>query len=321
MRDFYIPEEKYGDFMGRTVLPTLSAHREEGYFAGYDGKELHYVAYRADTPGKTVLISHGFTESAEKFHELSYYLLHCGFSVFIPEHRGHGNSFREVEDLTLTHIDSFSEYVRDFALAVKKAKAIFPGECSIFAHSMGGAIALLYLEETPGGIRRLFLSSPMIVPDSGGVPLFFGRALVSLLCRMGKSKKRSFTAGPYPGHEEFSVSCKTSKARFTEYEEIKRADRHKQNYAPSYGWMREALSVGRRILAKGMPERLTLPVFLAVAGQDTVVLRRPQEQLFARLPNARQKVYEGAKHEIYGSADPVAFAYFDDLLAFFLEQP
>lgn len=317
MRDFYISECNYADEMGRKVLSALSACREEGFFPGYDGKNLHYVAYRAAKPGKTVVISHGFTESAEKFHELSYYLLLSGFSVFIPEHRGHGNSFRAVEDLTLTHIDRFSEYVRDFALAVGKAKALFPGETSIFAHSMGGAIALLYLEGTPEKIGRLFLSSPMIAPDGGGVPLCLGRLFVALCCGVGKSKKRAFTYGPYPGHEEFAASCKTSEARFTEYEGIKRTDRQKQNYAPSYRWMKEALAVERQILSKGAPEKLTLPVFLALAGDDTVVLRSPQEKLFARLPNAQKKIYEGAKHEIYGSVDAVAFAYFDDLLAFF----
>ena len=72
----------------------------------------------------------------------------------------------------------------------------------------------------------------------------------------------------------------------------------------------------RLILKKGAPERVKIPVFLAVAGQDGTVARAPQLALAARYPAGRVKSYPGAKHEIYGSADATFSEYLSDLLCF-----
>ena len=112
----FADEANYAEEMQARVMPYINARRYDGYVAGYDGKPLHYVRYLADSSAATVIISHGFTESAEKWHETAYYLLNGGYDVYIIEHRGHALSYRSVADKTLTHIDSFDEYVRDFGL-------------------------------------------------------------------------------------------------------------------------------------------------------------------------------------------------------------
>ena len=317
LNEIFVPEADYPAEMKDRVMPYIGARRSDGYFAGYDGNPIHYVRYASEAPKATVIISHGFTESAEKWHEIAYYLLNFGYDVYIIEHRGHALSYRSVADKTLTHIDRFDEYVRDFALFVDLVRAERQTDLYLLAHSMGCAIGLLYLESRPEAFKKVFLSSPMIMPSTGGIPAWCGRFITRAAIIFGKGKKRAFVSGVYPGDEKFEDSAKTSRARFDEYNAIKRSNPDYQNYSCTYGWVNNSLRVCKKILKKGEPEKIAAKVFIAIAGLDATVERKPQLALARRLRACEYKIYEGAKHEIYGSADPVAKEYFADLLSFF----
>ena len=317
LNEIFVPEADYPAEMKDRVMPYIGARRSDGYFAGYDGNPIHYVRYASEAPKATVIISHGFTESAEKWHETAYYLLNFGYDVYIIEHRGHALSYRSVADKTLTHIDRFDEYVRDFALFVDLVRAERQTDLYLLAHSMGCAIGLLYLESRPEAFKKVFLSSPMIMPSTGGIPAWCGRFITRAAIIFGKGKKRAFVSGVYPGDEKFEDSAKTSRARFDEYNAIKRSNPDYQNYSCTYGWVNNSLRVCKKILKKGEPEKIAAKVFIAIAGLDATVERKPQLALARRLRACEHKIYEGAKHEIYGSADPVAKEYFADLLSFF----
>lgn len=317
LNEIFVPEADYPAEMKDRVMPYIGARRSDGYFAGYDGNPIHYVRYASEAPKATVIISHGFTESAEKWHETAYYLLNFGYDVYIIEHRGHALSYRSVADKTLTHIDRFDEYVRDFALFVDLVRAERQTDLYLLAHSMGCAIGLLYLESRPEAFKKVFLSSPMIMPSTGVIPAWCGRFITRAAIIFGKGKKRAFVSGVYPGDENFEDSAKTSRARFDEYNAIKRSNPDYQNYSCTYGWVNNSLRVCKKILKKGEPEKIAAKVFIAIAGLDATVERKPQLALARRLRACEYKIYEGAKHEIYGSADPVAKEYFTDLLSFF----
>ncbi len=72
-----------------------------------------------DMPKGVVVISRGFTESAVKYDEVAYYFLKEGYHVYIPEHCGHGRSYRLTADPSLVHIDTWRRYIRDFLKACR----------------------------------------------------------------------------------------------------------------------------------------------------------------------------------------------------------
>lgn len=265
---------------------------------------------------KTVVISHGFTESTEKWHELTYYFLKCGWDVYALDHRGHGLSHRKVTDLTLTHIDNFGEYVWDFEIFTNKIKSEAKGDICLFAHSMGGAIGALFMENHPDFFRKAVLSSPMIAPSCKPYPWWLSYAILGVMVIFGQAKKRSFTSAPYPGEEIFADSAKTSEARFAEYARIKSSHPEYQNYSMTYGWALNAMKARNMILRKNNPGNIKTDIFMALAGHDTLVQREAQLEFSRRVPHCEVRIYEDAKHEIYGSKDEVAFKYFDDVLGF-----
>lgn len=313
----YFPARELPAAFSQTILPTLAQRRQDGFFPGYDGQRLHYAVFTPEKPEKTVVLSHGFTESTEKYHELVYYFLCRNFTVWALDHRGHGLSARAVPDRTLTYIHRFEEYAEDFALFTRLVAENTPGRPYLFAHSMGCAVGALYLERQPDVYARAFLSSPMIQPDSGSVPPFLARAILRGAVLFGKGRQRAFISPPYTGKETFEASCKTCRERFDEYEQLKERTPDYQNSCATYGWAYQSLRVKRLLLRRGMPERITIPVFLAMAGRDTTVARKPQLTFAARLPHCTTRVYRDAKHEIYGSEDATLFPYLDDLFAFF----
>ena len=302
------------------MLPTLAKARREGQFAGYDGAPLSYVRYDAERPVGTVLLLHGLNESTEKYHELIYYFLREGLCVLIYDQRGHGRSPRKVRG-PLTHIDRFDEYIEDALACIRVPLAGCPTPYYLFGHSMGGAVAAFLLEQADHPFQRAVLSSPMIqcfryplIPPS----LVRGFCRLIVACKGGE--KRVFVQKEAQGEEDFATSCALSPARFAAYAALRREQPCYHSGALTYGWVAEALSVTKRLLQKGAPERIGIPVQIYSAERDHLVENKPQREFAARIPKGEYILAPNAKHEIYMASDDILHPYLDSILSFFGEK-
>ena len=165
-----IHENEYEEIMKNIVTPYLLSHRRELYVPGADypfrneskritGK-IHMLQYLSDIdmPKGVVVISHGFTESAVKYDEVAYYFLKEGYHVYIPEHCGHGRSYRLTADPSLVHIDTWRRYIRDFLKACRYIKKAHPDlSLNLYAHSMGGAIGGIAAAWEPDWFHKVIL--------------------------------------------------------------------------------------------------------------------------------------------------------------------
>ena len=311
----YIEETAYEETMKEKVLPYLAERKQEGFLTGFDGARLYWASYMCDHPVCSMVILHGFTESAEKFSELAYYFMQAGCHIYLLEQRGHGRSERAVEDLTLTHVNRFEDYIRDFERFMEE---IVPKDLPrmLHAHSMGGAVAALYMEKHPDVFEKAILSAPMIAPQRGGFPMFAAKLACLVPIVFGKGNRRTFISGEYPGHEEFQDSCATSRARFDYYEQIRTATPVFQNFSPTYRWTLEALRVTPKILRKSAPEGIRTEILLLQAELDTMVIPDVQRKFIDRVPRGQLVEVTGAKHEIYRSHDGVLRPVTERMLAF-----
>ena len=122
-----IQEVNYDETMKTTVEPYLKQRCISGYTDSYDAVgKLHVLRYQADMPKGVIVICHGFTESYPKYDELVYYFLQAGYHVWLPEHCGHGWSYRLTKDSSLVHIDTWKRYIRDFLKICQMAKKEYP---------------------------------------------------------------------------------------------------------------------------------------------------------------------------------------------------
>ncbi len=316
----FLFESEFSIGLRDRVLPLLRAARRELTLSGYDGKPLACVCYDAEAPRGTVLILHGLNESTEKYRELIAYFLEAGLSVLIYDQRGHGRSTRCVRP-RLVHIDRFEEYVQDALCAVRGPLSECPAPYYLFAHSMGGAVAALLLEQEAHPFQRAVLSSPMIRPFRYPmVPPALVRALCRVVMLCGGSKKRVFVLKEPSGEEDFANSCALSEARFRTYAELRKKHPEYAGGAVSFGWAWNSMGVTKQILRKGAPERIGIPVRVYSAERDHLVENGPQQNFAARVPRGELVLVRGSKHEIYHANDEILHPYLASVLSFFRED-
>ena len=316
--DWLVHEENYQDAMKKEILPFLQAREHLKTVHGYENRPLYTVHLAADHPIGSVMIVHGFTENAYKYAELVYSLLHNGLNVIIYDQRGHGRSWRhdDITDTSLTHVDSFNEYVKDMEAVVDQVLTRYQRPWMVFAHSMGGAVTALYLERHPEVFSRAVLSAPMIAANRGGIPFFTGK----LICRgarlTGRGLDRLFNSKPYDGPEDFSTAAASSRQRFDWYDEIKALRPEFQNNGPTFNWVLQSLRISQYILLPGAVEKIICPVRVYTAEHDTMVLPRAQAMFVNRLRHGQRSLVKSAKHEIYRSVDDVLYPWWHEVLGF-----
>lgn len=320
-----IHEEEYTDRMREEILPYLEKRCREAWVPCVkeceNEKRIHVKRYLADHARGVVVICHGFSESAQKYPELIYYFLKEKYHVYIPEHCGHGLSYRLTDDPSLVHLDCWSRYSRDFlriSRLICKAHRGLP--LYVYAHSMGGAVAAISAARDPYMFKKVVLSSPMIRPLTGNVPYPAAVRIARAACRTGNEMKYVAGQKPYDGKEQFENSSGTSRPRFERYKKIRMNNRAYQTYSPSYGWLYNAAKMNWYLQRKAWKE-IAAPVLLFQAETDHLVSNKAQN-IFAEKINAYGKTtcsvvhMPGTKHEIFSSTDQILHDYWGELFDF-----
>ena len=312
-----LPEDHYSEIMQKTVEPALAACRKEFFLERIPGRKLYVEQFTPAHPKSVLILSHGFTESALKFHELAWYFYQKDYAVIIPDHAGHGKSFRLVQDPSLVHIDHWQAYRDDFCALIDQTVEKFPGlPLIVLGHSMGGAIAAVSVEERAASIRKLILSSPMILPLTGSMPVPAARLLGVWMKLSGQYTKPLPGYHPYDGTYTFEESNTQSRARFDYYQNLQNGNREIQTDGGTYGWAAESLKMDARLMKNAA--KLTMPVLLLQAELDQTVSLPAQNQFIRRVPSGRLISYP-AKHEIYREKNEILQNYLRDVFRFLEE--
>ena len=319
--DSLVLSANYAETMNTVVVPYLTEHGKIRHVPGRDNYPLEAVVWQAKAPRGTVVVVHGFTENAFKFSELIYSLLASHFSVVALDQRGHGHSGRlpGLKDASVTHVDRFADYIQDLKAVTDRLLPDMPKPRMIFAHSMGGAVTSLFLEQYPEVFSRCVLCAPMIAPNLSGIPPRVAGAICTVSRGLLRERRNPFFTKRYAGPEDFDTSPAASRERFDWYDAIKAAHPEFQNSCPSYKWIQESIGVTDQILAPGAPESIVCPLRLYSAETDFSVLPEPQQAFIARVPHGERKLVPGSRHEIYRSPDDVLFPWWHEILAFFGE--
>ncbi len=308
-----LDEEVYEAQMGDVVEPYLKDRREKGTL-----DKLYYEFYGQQQPKGTIVISFGFTESCEKYHELIYYM-HCeGYQAAVIDHRGHGRSLREVKEMQLVHVEDFQQYVEDFHRFIQTVVLPKAGNAPLYlyAHSMGGCIGTLYMEQYPGIFRKAVLNAPMYGINNGGVPEFAARILCRGAILLGKRKKKLFTMGNFDAEELFENSGCNSRVRHDYYLRLRRDHEEYQTSSATYGWADAAMRAAGHAIASVNAANIHIPVLLFQAVEDNFVRAKEQDLFLKRVPSAR-KIMVHSRHEINRMPSDMLEAYMAEIFEFY----
>lgn len=314
-----VSEDNYAEQMKNTVEPYLESIREDGYFESFDANQIHYEKYLLDGAEGNVVLVHGFTESAEKFREMSYNFLQMNFNVFVIDNRGHGLSYRKhPENPETVCVDKFEHYVEDLKRFIEKVvKPAGQGlPLYLYAHSMGGAIGVQFLQTYPGVFTKAVLSAPMIEPRSAPLNVGLTLAIMRLFCLVGKKDDMVFIHKGFDPERTYERSHDTSKARFDYYMAKRKANRNLQTAGASCAWVREAMKVTKKNLNPKRNANIKIPVLLCQPEEDTSVVSEKENVFISQIPNGRLVQFKNCKHEIYASVDDTVLTYLQTIEEF-----
>lgn len=318
-RDIVVMEgNEYLHNMKYYVSPALDTVRKSGYLYGADGVSFYYEYYINKDEKAAVFISHGLCEFTSKYEEVIYKFLKEGYSVFIMDYRGHGYSDRAVGDLSKVYIDTFDKYVNDAKLFVENivyTKSL-SGNIMMFAHSMGGTIGALLLEEYPELFKCAVLSSPMFEINFGKFSkgLASALAVTSRLLHFGKAYAPGQHTFDGKYHFETSSTC-LSEARYFYIFQKRLADKNYRTCGATYGWSDAGIKAIKKLHKNSY--KVLVPVLVFQAGMDSLVMPKGQRCFANNTVNTQLKIIKAAKHEIYNASLPARVEYYKEIFEFY----
>ncbi len=316
--DFLLPDDDFAAQLETVITPTLAPHRETFYFNGHGGASLYGELYTNPTASTVIVLCHGFCEYAPKYAEIIYNFFSLGYSVAICEHRGHGFSARETENLTKVHIGSFDTYTADFNYFTALVKEKCPSmSLVLFGHSMGGCIAARYLEQYPGRYSAAVLSSPMLEIRPSGLSARIALPYAQQLLRRGKPDDTHHSEAVFNRTPDFEHSSCTNSSRFHTFFAQRLVEERYQTAHGTVGWLVTSLKAIETTIAHA--DQIHIPVLLCQAGQDTLVYPAGHDRLMKQLKTATLCKFPRAKHEIV-SSDSETRADFWKTVATFLRK-
>ena len=297
----------------------MAERRESGTFERVKGQPIYYEHFRPEAPKAVIVISHGYTESVQKFTESIYYMLQADYEVWGFDHRGHGKSFRHNDNPYVVHVERFSDFVEDLRFLAEKLVKPAAGDLPLclYCHSMGGCIGALLIEQYPTLFDKAVLSSPMLGLSFGKIPVPVVYLGASLMGIGEKKKEPTSPVSSFDTKPDFENSCDSSRCRYLYYHEKRVADPALQTCAPSIQWGKEAAKACWRSTSKTETACISIPVLLIQAGNDTVVKNSAQNLFASRVPTCELIRIEGMKHELYMTDSDVLIPYWEKVFAFF----
>lgn len=304
-------------------LTDFWRQREEAEFTGVDNVPVRFVRFHASENDRVIVVCPGRIESYVKYAELAYDLFHMGFDVLIIDHRGQGRSGRLLSDTHRGHVVNFSDYVDDFAAFWEQE--VQPGPWRkryILAHSMGGTIATLFLQRTPGACDAIALCAPMF-----GIIIHLPDWMVRQILDWAEGHQRfreSYALGTGRWHAlPFSVNVLThSRARYRRNLRFYADEPKLRVGGPTHHWVREGILAGEQVLA-GAGDDAT-PMLLLQAEEERVVDNRVHDRYCEIRAAAghpceggQPLVIEGAYHEILFEKDAMRSVALNAIVDFF----
>ena len=291
-----LQEEAFAETMSH-VSKQLHQCRQEGTFAGVGEAPLYYEYFQTQESRGAVVVVHGLSEFTGKYHEFAWYLLHQGYDVFLYDQRCHGRSCRLTARQDLIHVDHFTDYRKDLHRFVcDVVRKVTDGPLFLYAHSMGGAVAIQYLTQYPQVFQKAVLSAPMIQPLTGNTPVAVARLGLTAALLFQNGKKKIWFAEEFDPEYPFERSHDRSRARFQRNMDIRLADACYRTTPLSLRWVQQSVMLRSQLTNKRILKKIKTPILMLCAQEDRVVCQQAQAEFARNCPACRQVIVPDTTH-------------------------
>lgn len=257
----------------------------DGYFDGVGGLRLYYRAWEQPRARAAIVVVHGLGDHSGRYESFANAMAAYGFSVFAFDLRGHGLS-----DGRRGHVQRFECLLQDVDRFRREVAGLIDYGCPVFilGHSMGGLIALRYLEAFD-------------VPVAGGVIvapwLATAMPAPAWKVKLAKTLNRVLPALPFnSGLDPDHISRDLTVVQAYRDDPLVHSRITPRLFSEATTAM---------LLARQRGDRIKVPLLFLLAGGDRIVSTAVGEA-FARSLSPRVatvRVYTGFFHEVLNEPD------------------
>ncbi|MEK6324655.1 MAG: lysophospholipase [Acidobacteriota bacterium] len=249
-----------------------------------DGLRLYLRRREVANARGEILISHGFGEHSGRYGALTDHLVTHNYSVTAYDHRGHGLS-----DGLPGHVESFTEYDDDLAKVVTTVRSRSDSRTLfLIGHSMGGLVALRYMERKVGNLTGAVISAPLI---EGAVPVPAHRLMIA---RVGARMS-----------PRFRLDNEINPANLSRDPEVGRAYAADPlvNRKVSAKWFAEATRAMQEVAERA--SQITTPVLVMHGTEDRLASVEATRRVFERIASSDKElvIYPGFYHELFNEPE------------------
>ncbi len=295
-------EDRYAEYQAAEIQPFYSS----GYFDRLklrDGKSLAYAVFENKSSDRAIVLMQGRTESMFKYAEWIYDLHRLGYTVFAFDFRGQGNSDHLVPNKpSYGHIDDFDTYVEDLREFLEKVVAPRQkGKLFLYAHSMGGAVAVMHELKYPHRFLGTVLQAPMLDIKTSPIPQFIAKAMVRLMVFFGYGESLPPMQKEAVVHEKNTVTTSTIRREYTLAMRMK----NKAAYIgpPTNLWVERAFAATEDFSSAA--KKLTNSILMFQAGDDHYVVNETLDDFCRSTKDCKSIMMAEGMHELYMERDQV----------------
>ncbi|ARD44585.1 hypothetical protein A3Q33_09850 [Colwellia sp. PAMC 21821] len=316
------------------AIATFWQSVQQASFTTDDNKSIAYATNFKRPEQPYIVIVPGRSESYLKYQELAFDLDNQGYDSVIIDHRGQGLSARLTPNRLQGYIEKFDQYAEDLHqllnLVLPELHPQQNKNAYMLAHSMGGAIALRYLQLYPNNIKALTLSSPMIAISRGGTPNWLAKSLI----KTGSTINRLLSDTPWYffGQNDINKSTFTenrlmhSEPRFKRFQALYHEQPELKLGGVTFNWLEQAIINSDNLLID--IDKLSLPIQMLQAGSEHIVDNDAQAIFCQRLyksnykscPEGKPVIIAGAYHELFFELDKYRDSAIDQTIAWFKQH-
>lgn len=156
--------------------------------SSFDELDLSVLICRPEgTPKAVVQLVHGMAEHKERYLPFIEFLCSNGYACIMHDHRGHGSSVKNTEDLGYMYSGGSEAVIEDIKAVNRHAASIFPESAIyLFGHSMGSLAVRCFIKRYDSLIDGLIVcGSPSRNPAAGA-----GKTLTKIISAIKGDRHR-----------------------------------------------------------------------------------------------------------------------------------
>lgn len=287
-----------------------------------DDIELELAIFEPKDNAKGIIqFSHGMAEHKERYFDFMKYLSDHGYICIIHDHRGHGKSVKDKNDLGYFYTENINYIVDDLHQITEYMKEKYPNlKVMLFSHSMGTLVARNYLKKYDEDISKIVLCGPPTENKLTGFAICLAKTLKPFY---GKNKANKFLNKM--AFKNFNKNLKLDNEWIcSKLETVE--NYNKDEYCgfvfTTNGFINLfKLMKGAFVKKDWEIQNASLPIFV-IAGKNDPVIQN--ENKFNKLinfleklgyKNIKSKLYDNMRHEILNEKDNISV--YQDILHFF----